>query len=302
MRTWGELLEDAATLATHSVVLVAPFIKKEVLGRLLARAAPQVVVEVFTRWRPDEVAAGVSDLEALDVVQQRPQACLRLLPSLHAKYYRFDDKIWIGSANLTGAALGWSRHPNLELLHYVQWPQPTLTEFESLLRTDSVPASDDIRRQVADAAAALPQPVTPVAAVSSPEPSGPFLPRTRHPEQLLLLYVGRSEDLTAAAQSQATMDLVALAPPSGLGDAALRAFVGAELLQNVVVGRIDELAASPRRFGEVRALLATHLRRIGSDRDPSEAAQTLLRWLLFFLPGRYTLGAPGYSEILVRRQ
>ena len=33
---------------------------------------------------------------------------LSLIPSLHAKFYRADDRYAIGSANLTNAALGWS--------------------------------------------------------------------------------------------------------------------------------------------------------------------------------------------------
>ena len=37
-------------------------------------------------------------------------------PLLHAKSYRFDDFIYIGSANLTGKALGWAYPSNLEIL------------------------------------------------------------------------------------------------------------------------------------------------------------------------------------------
>lgn len=39
-----------------------------------------------------------------------------LHPSLHAKFYRIDDVVLIGSANLTSSAMGWSQQPNLEIL------------------------------------------------------------------------------------------------------------------------------------------------------------------------------------------
>jgi hypothetical protein len=301
MRAWGEMLVAALASATRSVVIAAPFIKEAILFRVLAQVPSQATVVVYTRWRPDEVASGVSDLAVLDVIRARHGSSLFLCPSLHAKYYRHDGWAWIGSANLTGAALGWSQHPNLELLHRAPWPSSDFEAFETALRQSSIPATEDIRQQVALAAALLPAPATEHVQDAPPADPGPFLPRTRHPEQLLLMYSGRADDLTVAARSQAGADLAALAAPRGLSSEAFRAFVSAELLQSQIISRVDNLVASPRRFGEIRALLARHLHQLGSDRDPAEALQTLVRWLLFFLPNRYELATPNYSEVLLRK-
>ena len=301
MRFWGEMLVAALASATRSVVLAAPFIKEAILSRVLAQVSSQVTVVVYTRWRPDEIASGVSDLAVLDVIRARQGSSLFLCPSLHAKYYRHDGWAWIGSANLTGAALGWSQQPNLELLHRAPWPSSEFEAFETALRQRSIPATEDIRQQVALAVALLPVPQPEPIRDGAPAPPGPFLPRTRHPEQLLLMYSRRTDDLTAAARSQAAADLAALATPQGLSNEAFRAFVSAELLQSQIISLVDELVASPRRFGEIRALLAQHFHQLGSDRDPAEALQTLVRWLLFFLPNRYELSTPNYSEVLVRK-
>src|SRR4051812_18305167 len=63
----GEGLLEACGTAQEELVLCAPFIKKHVLQRLVDATAPSVGLEVFTRWRPDEVAAGVSDTAILSI-------------------------------------------------------------------------------------------------------------------------------------------------------------------------------------------------------------------------------------------
>src|SRR3954447_2475597 len=101
--------------ARHEIVLCAPFVKRHVIDRVLACTAPNVAVAIISRWRPEEIAAGGSDTAVLESGSARGGSVL-LHDRLHAKFYRGDDAVLLGSANLTGTALGWSTRPNLELL------------------------------------------------------------------------------------------------------------------------------------------------------------------------------------------
>ena len=112
----GDELIDLLSGARSEATIVAPFMKAAVVKRLMQYLAPGVVLSCITRWHPHEIKYGVSDLEVWDVLQAHQPSSLSLIPTLHAKYYRADDRYAIGSANLTNAALGWSARPNVELL------------------------------------------------------------------------------------------------------------------------------------------------------------------------------------------
>ncbi len=112
----GSRIENLLGKAKSEVYLCSPFIKEKVLRRLFKKIPKSVPVVVVTRWRPDEVALGVSDLEVFDLAKKRPKTELRLLDELHAKLYIADDSCLVGSANLTDTALGWRTRANLEIL------------------------------------------------------------------------------------------------------------------------------------------------------------------------------------------
>src|SRR5690606_13352584 len=112
----GDQLEQLCRSTTQTLWLVAPFIKQVTLKRLLEHVAPEVTIDCVTRWRLDEIVAGVSDLGVWLLIRERPNSTLWLRSDLHAKYYRGDHQALVGSANLTNTALGWSPRPNLELL------------------------------------------------------------------------------------------------------------------------------------------------------------------------------------------
>lgn len=298
--TLGNLILEMVGAAMAELRLVAPFIKKDVLSKLLQNAPTSAAVTIFTRWRPDEVAAGVSDLEVLDVARARPGTSLYLSAPLHAKYYRADGRILLGSANLTRAALGWSPHSNLELLFEAVWPTPELRTFEETLAASSVPATDEMRDRVAAAAELLGVRAPLEPSEQRIEPLAAFLPRTRNPELLFTAYQAKAEELTTAAREQAALDLSALRVPGGLEEDQFTRFVSVLLMQMPTIAALDRFVAQPRRFGEVRGMVSELLSSCGSDRDPGEAWQTVMRWLLYFVPGRYQMSVRHYSEIFSR--
>lgn len=311
---WADLdMEVRALLsgAQSSALIVAPFIKEAALVELLDCVGSDVRLEVFTRWRPIEVATGVSDTSILRIVEDRGGS-LGLVDELHAKLFAADGKsCLVGSANVTAAGLGTSSKPNLEILHLVQDCPGSLALFLGELRKRARAATEEERQEVEKQAAIikpnLPQDREPDsdAAVEDQRPEDPqtasgWIPTFRSPDRLYRLYSDADWLLSASAGEPALADLVALRIPGDLDRESFNSRVRNSLLASAGVKLIDQLLSEPQRFGAVSAALrdalpdATHAER-------QTAAQTLIRWLLHFAPDLYRVDTPNYSEILSRR-
>lgn len=312
----GEILVGLCAGAKKSLLLAAPFVKRTTLERLLDAVPPTVPVRCVTRWIPEEIIAGVADLEVWPLLQERGNATLALRSDLHAKYYRADDACLIGSANLTYAALGWRPKANLELLLPMSASDETLVAFEQKLML-SVEVDDELyreyRRVVEELRSLVPQPIVTgeilpheiaggetVPLGSAPDPNV-WLPVLRHPAQLFDAYGGDLERLTSASRTDALRDLQAFTLPAGLSQDAFRGHVRLQLLQMPIVRRVDAFVEKSQRFGAVRDFLMTQPCAKRGDFDASEAWQTLMRWLLFFAEDRYTAWRANYSEIFAKR-
>src|ERR1700758_8643 len=103
----GDALMDLAASSRCEFVMCAPFAKQAVVSRVMSVVPNDVEVALYTRWRPEEVAAGVSDTQGLPILRSRG-GVVYLHDRLHAKFYRNESQVLLGSANLTATALGWS--------------------------------------------------------------------------------------------------------------------------------------------------------------------------------------------------
>ena len=312
--TPGQTLQALADGADRDLVLVAPFMKARVLDRLLKNVSDEVTVRCVTRWKPDEIAAGVSDLDVFDVLSSRPRASLRLLPHLHAKYFRADERCLIGSANLTASALGWISPCNVEILVEVAPTDPRLQEFEHFALSKALIATAELRSLMEAATEEVlmcqRELDVPVSATWRREAEdrahettaditmATWLPAMRQPRGLYLAYAGRWDELSEASRETALRDLAVLDPPVGLPQEVFARVIAATLLQMPRLAEIDAYVARPRRFGAVRDYLAS---KTGQDRSQAtDAWQTTMRWLLHFLPDRYRHTQPAHSELFAR--
>ena len=137
-RPWNLLIQASAQC--RRAVIVAPYVKANILSLLLDVAQNLESLTCVTRWKPADVSLGVSDVEVRDLVLAARGKFL-LHPTLHAKYYRFDDVVLVGSANMTSPGVGLSRSSNVEILCT---PENGFDhrEFESGLLDRSRPISD----------------------------------------------------------------------------------------------------------------------------------------------------------------
>jgi len=300
----GDYLLKLCQSATQDLWLVAPFVKAATLQRLLEGVSHDVNIQCVTRWRPEEIAMGVSDIEVWPLLKTRANSRLWLRHDLHAKYYRADSQCLMGSANITATALGWTTHPNLELLIDVSPQHPALIGFEKELLSEAIVVNDDIYQHTQLVVALLEKekPLI-VSAAEDQRPSqgvarDTWIPTLRNPEKLYLAYIGNQDRLTMGVYESAVIDLQTLSLPSGLSKTAFDAYIGYMLLQMPIISKIDAFVKKPRRFGEVSAYLKQLPCSTASDFDAKHSWQTLMRWLLYFLPKRYQHWVDSHTEII----
>jgi hypothetical protein len=286
--------------ATTSLLLAAPFVKSDIVKELIGAAADDVEILVVTRWHVDEIAAQVSDLEVWPIVRDREKSRLLLQQRLHAKYYRADQECLIGSANITAAALAGSEAGNIELLVSMAASNPQLHGFEERMLSGALIVDDTLyRRFCALIAEIQPEPHSAVDLSNVAQTATNWYPKFRVPDEIYRIYQG-SDDYSAGVLKAARHDLLALTPPPGLGRSAFEAAIGIALLTTDLVRNLDSfIGDKERRFGEVRDWLSA---QIDQEDDEGRTTQTLIRWLLTFLPDRYEYRRPGYSELLSLRR
>jgi len=312
MNCFGNQLEDLCTTAEREVTLVAPFMKARVLQKLLFAIGQNVELNCVTRWRPDEILAGVSDLEIWPLIEKRAKSSLWLRTDLHAKFYRIDGQCLVGSANLTSSALGWSKLPNLEILVQLPASEPSLQFFEANLYAAAIQVDNSIFTQVSYAVRQLKEnsPTQSFCDVTDdtlevnsfvPDISiDRWLPSLRNPEDLYLAYSRQSENLSTIAFINAMKDLSILSVPLGLSEKNFNLFIETALLQMPIIHKIDSFLLDPQRFGAVKRFLSSLPCASNPGFDADRSWQTLMRWLLYFCPQRYKYSMPKYSEVICR--
>ena len=134
----GDWVLEGARVASNQAILVAPFIKYKSLERITDSLPDSIKLSVYTRWRIDEIAQGVSDLAVWNLLEGRHNSHLYLIQNLHSKYYRFDEAVYVGSANITDAGMTWGRSSNLETLVNAKTEKFDYLGFESLLNLKSL--------------------------------------------------------------------------------------------------------------------------------------------------------------------
>ncbi|MBY5841271.1 phospholipase D family protein [Rhizobium leguminosarum] len=292
MRRDGDLLIEHLGAASGRVVLCAPFIKAGVLRRLLAAMSKDVDLDIVTRWHPQEVAAGVSDLEIFDLISGRPRSKLRLLDNLHAKLYISDARLLAGSANLTATALGWCDDPNIELLMPVSIDDPNVQRCLDSLKhaRDATMEERDAIRAAADAIDGSP---LPLAAAVVDEMASVWLPRLAAPANLFHAYRPRSrERLTRDSLEAADHDLAALALPPGLSETAFIGEVGRRFCEMPAIVLILRAAEEDLTDEAAAALVATL--SINAEISPATGWRIVRDWLTMFMGDRYEIAPQSF--------
>ncbi len=259
------------------LLIVAPYIKADALSKVLAVVNAEASLICVTRWDPHDITVGASDVECRSLVIDSGGS-FRLHSSLHAKFYRIDDVVLIGSANLTSSALGWSEQPNLEILCRAG-PDFDACAFQQDLLADS--------REVSDAEFERWQAVERIeirrGAVTGVDPPrvGAWRPATRDPRHLITAYQGNTGEIASFDEQRAAQrDIQALQFPPGLAACEIRDWASACLLAAPFTGAVmrvhdTEPPTAAQSLADAYGIGTTEARR---------DMETVLNWLSFFMP------------------
>lgn len=105
-------LQSSMKAAKQEVIVLSGFIKAEALKWLLDQCDSKNVT-VVSRWRKHDLVCGASDFECYEICK-KAGVRFGVSQNLHGKVYNIDQKIFVGSANLTGRGMAFSNNYNDE--------------------------------------------------------------------------------------------------------------------------------------------------------------------------------------------
>lgn len=272
----GDMLSSLCSAAQH-LVIAAPYIKADALVRILGEASSAPSLTCVTRWSPHDLAVGASDAECRTIVIERG-GLFMLHPSLHAKYYRIDDDVLVGSANLTASAMGWSTQPNLEILCPAGDDFDT-RDFERKLLQDA--------REISDDEFARWETIAKIDRLSEHnirniQPQlDTWRPLTRDPRHLELAYRGQEDDIASSDEQLAAVhDIQSLLIPPDLTDEHVRIWASTCLLAAPFANAVIQLHTTEKQ-NPARILANAYGLSITQARRDME---TVHNWLAHLAP------------------
>lgn len=277
---WRQI-EELMAGAHGRVTLVAPFIKREVLAAALS-ALPTAVedIECITRWVPEEVAAGVSDPEIIELAEEDKRLRIALCPSLHAKLYLTGERCLIGSANLTGKATGWVPNPNIEILVEAPAAHPEVGRVLSEIEARAIEATPHMAALVRRQAELLKEHRPAASDQPREEAQQGWYPVTRRPEAVYPYYCGRAQ-FGRSVEAAILRDLAFLGVPAGLTETEFTDWVETRLRE---IPALRTLVQGDR-LTNVDLQHALQEQAALTDEQAKRTTETIAAWLRHF--GRF---------------
>ena len=293
----GERVRALVGSARSEVLLCSPFIKAKAFSVVLEAIPPNISVRIVTRWRPEEIAAGFSDLEVFDIANERANTQLFLLHTLHAKLYLADDDCLVGSANLTAAALGWKPDSNIEILLATNRSDSDVSVLLQRV-ANATPATFQIRNEMEKLASGFDTPEFIESQDVPPEFTeravSPWLPRCAAPTRLYEIYQNTETLIvTEGTRADAIADLQDLAPPPRLDQREFSAHISCALfklpsLQSVLT-RIPASMTDSQGVDIIR-----ELRQDLSKADAQKQWSIVREWIAVFFKDRFEVAPQSY--------
>ena len=278
----GERLKILLKGAQKQILLCSPFIKANVLETILFVVPDSIPVRIVTRWRANEIAMGISDLEVFDLANNRPKTQLELLNNLHAKLYLADDDCLVGSANLTGVALGWSIQNNIEILVPARTTDPDIASLLEQLDC-AVLATSKTRAEVEAVAASFElAKFFKTEKLANGNNVFVWLPSCAAPDKLYEIYRDRWTDVVAkGTREDGVADLKNLLIKNGLSRAEFKSAMQDALLMMPAIASIAE-RVSRGITNQVGFKLIERVRPDLTEQDVEKQWRIVKDWLSVF--------------------
>ncbi len=278
--TLGHRVRALFENATRRVAIIAPFIKVGALRSLIRGVPDNIPVRCVSRWIPREIAAGVSDPEIFDVLDERGNSSLSLVDRLHAKLYIADERCLAGSANVTFAGLGEGDDGgNVEIL-----VESTVDDLEVAKTLDMIAESErQVTRRMAVAARLLADNLGDQSVLPVVGPDVRWFPKSRRPEHAFRCYSRPPEGFVGAADRILLDDVASANLPIGLTEWRFEDKI--RLLLNAIPVA-EELLAAEDDTTLTRADAARWLHAVaGGDFSSNDLWIAFVDWMSHFFFG-----------------
>ena len=291
--TQGARIRALFEYADDDVAVIAPFIKVDALRSLLEVIPEALHLRCVSRWLPREIAAGVSDPEVLELLEERGNFSLSLVDRLHAKLYIAGDRCLVGSANVTVAGLGeGGARSNIEVLVEATIDDPEIAAaLEAIAQAERMATISMARmaRLLADSLANS----TTLADASDVC----WFPRGRRPEQVYRFYVDPPKGFVGVADSVLIADLASSNLPPGLDEHKFRDSIRSLL---AAIPPAKTLLETSEDTMLTRADATSWLETItGDEFSTSDLWIAFVNWMAYFFPDRVM--KQEVAEIALRR-
>lgn len=212
----------------QSAFIVAPYMKASPLEQVLDAVANSAAITCVSRWTPPDIRSGATDLACRELALAHNGTFL-IHDRLHAKYYRFDNKVLIGSSNLTHAGMNIAGSGNLEIL-CVAPPEFDAMHFETKLLKEAYAVSD-AGFALWSRITLIPQHEQTIPPYHVPDSLDIWKPTTRRPEYLWLAYQQRGWEIPLIEQREiASREVKTLSIPEGLNEEGFNNWISLSLL------------------------------------------------------------------------
>lgn len=228
-----------------------------------------------TRWFPHEIAAGVSDPDIIDTLEERGNFTLSLVDRLHAKLYIAGERCLAGSANVTLAGLGEGSNTNIEVLVETNIGDPGIAStLEEISQTER-PAT----RIMAQTARRLSDSLS-SSTVSTVDLATPWFPVSRRPENAYQFYTNPPNNFVKAADRILLIDLARSNLQPGLEEddfrTAVRSLLAAIPIAQALLDTTEDTTLA-------RADIQSYLKTISGDEySTNDLWLAFVNWMAYF--------------------
>ena len=276
--TQGARIRDLFGSASNMVAIIAPFIRVDALETLLTVIPAGVTVRCVTRWRPREVAAGISDPEILDVLEKRGNFRISLVDRLHAKIFIAGNKCLVGSSNVTFAGFGErGEASNIEVLVETDADDPSVLATLNEISQTERPAT----REMAHAARRLAENLL-NSGLTSSNPDAFWFPSSQRPQDAYLFHFQPPDGYLKATDKILMVDLARSNVPPGLTEEEFRAAIRSLLMMIPIA---DNLLSSTEDLVLTRAEAISYLETIAGQKfSTNDLWVAFVAWMAHFFP------------------
>tara|TARA_Y100001954_G_C15784555_1_gene591756 strand:+ start:938 stop:1894 length:957 start_codon:yes stop_codon:yes gene_type:complete len=144
--SWSPLFADYQSGIGKGTYLISPFIQLEALQELLESKTHCSNLQVITRWKPDDIVSGVSDIEIFGYLKQK-EISLFIHDEIHLKMLVCrDSTAFQSSGNITKSGLGLSEVSNVEIGAWCDMTSEDVRKLDDLL-ANCVAVNDEMYNQ-----------------------------------------------------------------------------------------------------------------------------------------------------------